>query len=354
MARFLNSRKESIGQSPFDLQFTGEQKVDKVQWHLISYDKRNLIENELTGPEEYRKMIRKSHVNWLNIDGLHDVESLGKMGDLDEDRRHMMANVLDTHARPKLITYNDAVLISIKKLQYQEEDATVSSENLSLIISGNELVSFQERHGSFFDPVRERIRRKRKVIRELGTDYLAYTLLDLLVDEYIHIISRIGERIEDLDDELISHPSTASLEKINSLKAEINYLRKAVIPCREIVFSLKRVDNGLIHKYMSIHLSELESNVELAIDSVNNYREILSDELNLYHTIMAQKLNDILKTLTIFSVIFIPLTFIAGIYGMNFKYMPELDVHYGYYYMLGLMALIGIGMMAYFKFKKWY
>ena len=354
MARFLKSSKESIGQSPFDLQFSGEKKSDKVRWRWIQYNKDELREEELENVREYKELLNDGMVNWLNIDGLHEVDSLAEVGELIENGRHMMAKVLEIHARPKLITYDEAILITVKMLQYQEVEETVASENLSLIISKGQLLTFQEREGDLFESVRDRLRKNRKVIRESGPEYLAYAILDVVVDNYIHIISRIGERIEDLDEELIADPSDDKLERINDLKAEVNYLRKAVIPCREIVFSLNKTDNGLIGKKMGIHLSELGSNVDLAIDSANNYREILSDQMNIYHTIMSQKLNDILKTLTIFSVIFIPITFIVGIYGTNFDFIPELHWHYGYFIMWLVILALALFMLGYFKYKKWF
>ena len=181
-----------------------------------------------------------------------------------------------------------------------------------------------------------------------------FVLLDVIIDNYIYIISQLGEEIEDIDEELIESPSPDRLEDINRYKSELVYLRKIVKPCRELVLNLSKMDSELINDYMDIHLKELQNNIELANETIDNYREILSDQLNVFHTNMSSRLNDILKILTIFSVIFIPITFIVGVYGTNFDNIPELHLKYGYYMMLTLIIALVFLMISYFKRKKWF
>ncbi|WP_430811152.1 MULTISPECIES: magnesium/cobalt transporter CorA [unclassified Carboxylicivirga] len=354
MARFLKSKKESIGLSPYDLIFRGEKKIDYVRLRQINYNAEQLTEQEPQSVDEAAARGVSDGVSWINIDGLHDTDLLKSLTHRLDLPPLIVPDVLDTHRRPRLQEYNNCLSISLKMLQYDEVSNQLSSENLVLVFNTHLLLSFQEKVGTLFDPVRERLRRNRKLIRSSNSDYLAFALLDVVIDNYIHTISRLGEKIEDLDDELIEYPSAESLEKINRYKVEINYLRKIVKPCREMVLSLCKTDSDYINDYLEVHLNELRHNIELANEAVDNYRVILSDQLNIFHTTVAYKLNDVLKTLTIFSVIFIPITFIAGVYGTNFDHIPELHYKYSYFIMWGVIVLTALGMVAYFKRKKWW
>ena len=224
---------------------------------------------------------------------------------------------------------------------------------MSLILTKSVLISFQEKRGDLFEPIRERIRNQKKRIRTSGTDYLAFALLDIVVDNYIYAISVLGDKIEELEDSLFNDPPKGVIDSINRYKQELNFLRRNIKPARDMILSLVKLDSELIADSTQIHFNELLANISLANDSSESYREILSDQLNIYHTTISSKLNDIMKFLTIFSVIFIPLTFIAGIYGTNFDFLPELHYKYSYFIMWGMMLLLAIGMLIYFKIKKW-
>ncbi len=353
MARFLKSREESIGLSPYDLKFLGEQKLDFVRLRLVNYNQEQLTEHELSSVDEFEQFFSKKTVSWINIDGLHDAEVLQKLTENFDIDKLVVADVLDTHRRPKFQEYDNCVFISLKMLQYDDNADKISSENLVLAFNKNLLISFQERVGDVFNPVRERLRKNRKRLRGSNGDYLAFALLDVVIDNYLHIISRLGEKIEDLDDELIEHPSADSLAEINKYKVEISYLRKIIKPCREMILNFCKSDSELIDKRNRVHLQELKHNIEMANEAVDNYREILSDQLNIFHTTVAYKLNDVLKMLTIFSVIFIPITFIAGVYGTNFEHIPELHYKYSYFIMWGVIVAVVLVMILYFKRKKW-
>ncbi|MBS2212207.1 magnesium/cobalt transporter CorA [Carboxylicivirga mesophila] len=353
MARFLKAKKEAIGLSPYELRFLGEQKLDFVKLRLINYSENQLEERELASISEIKDFQSEEAVSWVNIDGLHDTRVLEELiAELKIDKL-VVADVLDTHRRPKLQEYDNCLYVSVKMLQFDDDEDQITSENLVLVFNNNLLISFQERVGDVFNPIRERLRKNKKRIRSANADYLAFALLDVVIDNYLHIISRLGEKIEDLDDELIEKPSSDSLVKINTYKVEISYLRKIIKPCREMIQNLCRLDSELIDDSIQVHLDELRHNIELANEAVDNYRDILSDQLNIFHTTVAYKLNDVLKMLTIFSVIFIPITFIAGVYGTNFDHIPELHYQYSYFIMWGVIIITVLVMLWYFKRKKW-
>jgi magnesium transporter len=268
---------------------------------------------------------------------------------------HMiLADVMNTQARPKVIEHDNCIFISIKMLQQDPETDLISVENLSLILTKSVLLSFQEKKGDVFEPVRERIRKQKKRIRTSGTDYLAFALLDIVIDNYIYIISLLGEKIETLEDNLLDDPKKAVIEEINVYKKELNFLRKNIKPAKDMILGLSKMESDFIDVGTGIHLKELQDNINQAGESSDSYREILSDQLNIYHTTISSKLNDIMKFLTIFSVIFIPLTFIAGIYGTNFDVVPELHYEYSYFIMWGIMLAVAIGMLIYFRKRKWF
>jgi len=353
MARFLKSKKETIGLSPDELRFSGEKKIDNARLRCINYNADDISETELKSVSEVLEFYNPKTTTWLNIDGLHDTEILQQISTLFDIEGIIMASVLETYSRPKIHEYDNCIYLSAKMLQFDEKNDKITAENLSLIFKNNLLISFQERVGDVFNPVRERLRNNKKRLRGSGSDYLTFALLDIVIDNYIHIISRLGDKIEELDSELIINPSTKSLEKINKYKGEINYLSKIINPCREMILNFAKLDSEFIDDEMESFLHELQNNILLAHESVYNYREILSDQLNIFHTTVSYKLNDVLKFLTIFSVIFIPITFIAGVYGTNFDNIPELHYKYGYFIMWAVIIIIVLLMIAYFKRKKW-
>jgi magnesium transporter len=354
MARFIKKQKQEIGVSPDEFLFRGKQKTDEITLRIIDYDAQNLEENAIKKVQEALEFQEKNTVTWLNVDGLHNatiMEEISKGFNLDS---LILAEVMNTGTRPKVVEYQNCVYISIKMLQQNPETNLISVENLSLIITESVLISFQERRGDVFEPVRERIRKQKKRIRNSGTDYLAFALLDIVIDNYIYVISVLGEKIESLEDNLAIEPKQSLILEINNYKRELNFLRKNIKPAREMILALSKIESDLIDETSYIHFKELQDNIDQASDSSDSYREILSDQLNIYHTTISSKLNDIMKFLTIFSVIFIPLTFIAGIYGTNFDILPELHFKYSYFIMWGVMVSVAIGMLIYFKKRKWF
>jgi magnesium transporter len=354
MARFVTKQKNEIGLSPDALLFRGNKKEDYVRLRVIDFDANNLEENIIETVKEALNYRDKNTITWLNIDGLHNISLMKEIAQKFELDHIILADVLNTNARPKVHEYDDCIFISIKMLQQHSETDLISVENLSLILTKSILISFQEKKGDVFEPVRDRIRKQKKRIRNGGTDYLAFALLDIVIDNYIYIISLLGEKIETLEDSLLGNPKQNIIKEINSYKRELNFLRKNIKPAKEMILAFSKIESELINESTNIHFKELLDNINQANESSDSYREILSDQLNIYHTTISSKLNDIMKFLTIFSVIFIPLTFIAGIYGTNFDVLPELHYKYSYFIMWGIMLMVAIGMLIYFRKRKWF
>lgn len=353
MARYVKKHKKEVGMSPDALYFRGQKKIDTVLLRIIDFDANSFEENALKSVKEVLKYQKKDTVTWFNVDGLHNELIMREIADGFKLDTLILASVMDMHARPKITEYSNCILISIKMLQQDADTSSITVENLSLILTEKVLISFQEAKGDVFEPVRERIRLQKKRIRSSGTDYLTFALLDTVVDNYIYIISEFGDKIEDLEGKLIQEPNQSVIDEINVYKRELNYLRKNIIPAKEMILSLSKLDSELIDESTDVYLKELLGNITHAVESTDHYRDILSDQLNIYHTTMSSKLNDIIKFLTVFSVVFIPLTFIAGIYGTNFDNIPELHYKYSYFIMWAVIVLVAIGMLAYFRKKKW-
>lgn len=353
MGRYLKKTKNEIGLSPQELVFRGDKKIDKVQLRIIDFDELTIEEKSIKSIKEILPFTKKNTVTWLNVDGLHDLDLLNEIGEALQLNKFLLADVLETNSRPKIHEYENWVFISIKMLQINEDNNEIKVENLSLIFNDNLLISFQEKRGDFFEPIRERIRNQKRTLRSSRTDYLAFALIDTVIDHYLYVLSSLGEKIESYDDLLLDEPDKKVIEGINSYKKELNYIRKGIKPARDMILTLSKLESDFIHERNKMHFKELVNNINQASDTADSYREILSDQLNIYHMMISSKLNDIMKFLTIFSVIFIPLTFIAGIYGTNFDVLPELHFKYGYYIMLGCMVLITAAMLYYFRKKKW-
>ncbi len=353
MARFIKKHKQEIGLPPDEWYFRGNKKIDEVLLRVIDFDPNNLEENAVKTVKEVLKYQDKDTVTWFNVDGLHNIEVMEEIVKGFQLDKLVIANVMDTQTRPRVQEFSNCIFLSIKMLQHNEKNDSITVENLSLIITDSVLISFQEKKGDVFEPVRERIRNQRKRIRNSGTDYLAFALLDIVIDNYIYIISNLGDKIEGLEESLLLDPKKSVIDNINSYKRELNFLRKNINPAKEMILSLSKMESEFIAENTYVYYKELLENINQATESSDSYREILSDQLNIYHTTISSRLNDIMKFLTVFSVIFIPLTFIAGIYGTNFDVLPELHYKYSYYVMLGVMLVLAIAMLIYFKRKKW-
>lgn len=354
MSRYTRKKKEEIGLSPYALIFRGQKKAEHITITAMDFDQEEVREFGIERTEKISALLGKANLSWLNVDGLHDEKRIEEIGALVGVPFHILSDILNPSLRPKVQEFDNGVFITLKMLQFKEEGRTISVENLSLILTQGCLLSFQEQKGDVFNPVRERIRKHKNKIRTSGVDYLAFALLDVVVDNYIYIIGLMGEKIENLEDRMTDEPRKELLDEINDYKKELNFLRKNIKPAREMILSLVKLESELLQEENRFHFRELQDNITEAGELSDSYREILYDQLNIYHTVMSTRLNDIMRTLTIFSVMFIPLTFIVGVYGTNFDYVPELHWQNGYFIMWVVMVVVAIVMFLLFRRKKWF
>jgi magnesium transporter len=353
MARFFKKREEIKGLSPGSLVFIGNQKVENVRIRVIDYDGTQLKEDELKDIAQGAEFKRTNTVTWINVDGLHDLSLMKKIGDTFDLHPLLMEDILNTGQRPKIEEFENCLFLVLKMLRYDKQKQMIVSEQLSMVLGDTFLLTFQEQPGDVFEPVRERIRKQKARIRGSGTDYLTYALLDCVVENYVFIVERLGEQIEDIEEEVLENAEPAVMEKINTFKREMNFLRKSVRPAREAIMQMSKLDSELIHEQTIPFLKDLQDLITQATEAIDTYRDMLSDQLNLYNSAIGNRMNDIMKVLTIFAAIFIPLTFIAGIYGTNFEYLPELKFKYSYFIFWGVMLGVAVVMLIYFKKKKW-
>lgn len=353
MSRFTKKNKEHIGLSPYALVFRGQKKTEKVLLRVMDFNLEDVSEVELKSTKEIVTFKNSKNLSWLNVDGLDNVELMENLAKVFGIDNNILSDVMNPSVRPKVQEFEKGIFITIKMLQYNEKTQNLSVENLCLIATDNTLISFQEQSGTVFEPIRERIRKHKNKIRTSGSDYLAFALLDIVVDNYIYVIGLLGDKIESLEETMTNDPKKELLDGINSFKRELNFLRKYIKPAKEMIMTLAKMESEFIHPDNRIHFKELQDNIDEATDLSDSYREILYDQLNIYHSTMSTKLNDIMRVLTVYSVIFIPLTFLVGVYGTNFSYLPEKDWHYGYFAMWGIMIITTLLMLWFFKRKKW-
>ncbi|MFH1958473.1 MAG: magnesium/cobalt transporter CorA [bacterium] len=320
---------------------------------LIDYDKQQYAEKEISKIEDCFQYKDSRTVSWINIDGLNDIGMIEKLGAHFGIHPLMLEDVLNTAQRPKIDEYEDYLFIVLKMLKYDEENASVDSEQVSLITGKNIVISFQERSGDVFNPIRDRIRKGKGRIREGGADYLAYALIDAIVDNYFIIPEKYGEIIENMEDNLIREPTPEIFQSLHNLKREMIFLRKAVWPLREVISTMIRGESKLIHKTTVLYLRDVYDHTIQVMDSVESSRDLLSGMVDMYMSSMSNKMNEVMKVLTVIATIFIPLTFIVGIYGMNFNYMPELGWKWAYFAVWGVMIFLAGSMVIYFKKRKW-
>lgn len=352
MTALIKKRSEKSGLPPGTLIHIGEKKTKKVKITLIDYDEIHFEEQEIQTVDGCFTFKEKPTVTWINVDGLHQVEILEKLGACYGLHSLVLEDILNTDQRPKMEDYGGYLYIVLKMLEYDQRGPFLP-EQISLILGPNFVLSFQEREGDVFDPIRERLRSGTGRIRKLGADYLAYALLDSIIDHYFIVLEKLGEKIEFLEEKLVSQPTSETLQVIHQLKKEMIFLRKAVWPLREVINNLERGESLLIQQTTGIFLRDLYDHTIQVMDTVETFRDMVSGMLDIYLSSVSNRLNAVMKVLTIIATIFMPLTFMAGIYGMNFKYMWGLEWKWGYPALLLLMLAIGGFMLIYFKKRKW-
>ncbi len=353
MPRFLKKTSKKAGLPPGTLVHIGERKTEKVRISVIDYDETQFEQGAVKTVEECFPFKDKPTVTWINIDGLHDVKVIEKLGRYFDLHPLLLEDILNTEQRPKMEDFGSYIFLVFKMLYYDDKTEQIEAEQVSLILGPNWVITFQEREGDVFNAVRERIKKGKGRIRKMGADYLAYSLVDAVVDHYFIILEEFGGKIEDTETELATNPMRETLQTIRTMKREMIFLRKSVWPLRELVSGLERGESPLIHESTGIYLRDVYDHTVQVIDTVESFRDMISGMLDIYLSSISNRMNEVMKVLTIFAAIFIPLTFVAGIYGMNFEYMPELRWHWGYFGVLIVLASIASAMLVYFRRKRW-
>jgi magnesium transporter len=353
MPRLMKKRSTKTGLPPGALVHVGEESTREVGITVVAYDEARFQEDEVNTIEVCFPLEDKPGVTWINVDGIHQVEILERLGDCLAIHPLVLEDILNTDQRPKLEDFDEYVFIVLKMFRYDGQSSEMEVEQVSLILGHKFVISFQEKPGDVFDPIRERIRDNKGRIRRMGADYLAYALLDTVVDNYFVVLEQIGEKVEFLEEELVTNPTAETLQTIHNLKRDMIFLRKSVWPLREVIGGLERGEASLIGESIVVYLRDIYDHTIQVIDTIETFRDMISGMLDIYLSSVSNRMNEVMKVLTIITTMFIPLTLIAGLYGMNFKYMPELEWRWGYPMVWLVMLAIGVLMLIYFRRKKW-
>jgi magnesium transporter len=353
MARLMKKRSIKAGLPPGSLVYIGDKRAGEAKVNVITYDEHQFQEKTFKKVEECFVFKNKASITWIDVDLVNQTNIVEKLGECHLLHPLVLEDILNTDQRPKMEDFGDYLYIVVRMLAANGSNGDIESEQLSLILGPNYLISFQEKEGDVFNTVRERLRADKGRIRKAGADYLAYCLLDAIVDNYFVVLEKHGERIELLEDQLVANPTPATLQTLHALKRDMIFLRKSVWPLREVIAGLEREGVSLISDSTRLYMRDVYDHTIQVIDALETFRDILSGMLDIYLSSVSHRLNEVMKVLTIIATIFIPLTFIVGLYGMNFKYMPELQWHWGYPAVLLLMFIISLFMVAFFRKKKW-
>lgn len=355
------------------LPMASEKPLERPKITIIDYDEQHYHEAEVKEVEECFRFKDRPTVTWINIDGLHQMEVLEKLGSCYGIHPLVLEDIL-TDQRPKIEDYDDYIFIVLKMLYYDEKgdkkaeerdggegeededdlgDTNLDMDQVSMILGPNFIISFKEKEVDVFNPLRDRLRTAKGKIRKQGSDYLAYSMIDAIVDHYFLIMEKLGDRFEDLEDVVVSNPEPGILPTIYNLKRDMLFLRKSVWPLREAISKMQRSDSPLVSEAIKIYLRDVYDHTIQVIENIETFRDMSASLLETYLSSLSNKLNEVIKLLTIISTIFIPLTFLAGLYGMNFRFMPELESPLGYPAVLILMLMVVVIMMVYFRKKEW-
>jgi magnesium transporter len=340
------------GTDPGTLLYTGNKIIENPTISVIDYNGRDLHEIEIEDVNELASYRNQDSVTWINVEGLYNVGIIEQIGNIFGIHPLAMEDILNINQRSKVDFYDRYIYIVLRMLNYNEILDMFEAEQISIILGNGFLISFQEEPGDSFNPVRERIRKHGKIV-ERGADFLAYSLLDIIIDGYFVALERMGEWIETLEGDILQKPSNKRTLEISDLKRDAIFLRRNIWPVREVVHTLTRNDEALIASETRFFINDLYDHVVQVIDNLENDRDMIGALMELYLSNISNRMNEIMKTLTMIATIFIPITFITSLYGMNFKYMPELDYKYSYPIVLGVILLISVVMIMYFRKKKW-
>lgn len=342
-----------IGLPPGALVFTGDKKLDEVEIKLITYDEVDFYEEtiQLDKLKEHLKLRKK--VLWIDIIGLHDVEVLEKIGVLFGIHKLTLEDILNVDQRPKMEAFEDYLFATMKMIQCPTPESPIDDEQISFLLKDGILLTFQEKKGDVFNFVRSRLADPKRTVRQRKADYLLYSLLDAVIDNYFIVMENVGERIENLESQAMTSPGSETLSALYLQRREMMDLRRTVYPLREVIGSFDKYADDKISPETRPFIRDLYENTIQVIETMEVFRDMSSGVLDLYMNSLSNRMNNIMKVLTVISTIFIPLSFVAGVYGMNFDNMPELHWKYGYFYVIGGMGLAIVGMLVFFRKKDW-
>lgn len=353
MAKSHKKSQKPAGASPGTIAYVGRERTAPVTITRIRYTTEGVEDPQPISVKDALPESNPSGVTWYTVDGVHDVEILRILGENFGLHPLVVEDVANTSQRPKIEEFDSYIFVALKMITYANSEQHIESEHSSIIIGKGWVISFLEDAGDVFEPVRQRIKSGKGRIRRMGADYLAYALIDAVVDGYFQVLEQLGEDIERTEEEVVNNAKASTLRSVHRLKRELIFLRRSVWPMRETVNSLIRDESDLVTDETRLFLRDLYDHTIHTIDTIETQRDIVSGMLDVYLSSVSNKMNQVMKLLTVMSSIFIPLTFLAGIYGMNFEYMPELHMLWAYPVLLVVMLLIAISLLVFFRRKEW-
>jgi magnesium transporter len=342
-----------VGMPPGSLVYTGDKGHLPAKITITRYNEDKIVEHHFDSFNQCQLAGDAGEVTWINVSGISKVTDLENVGECFKIHPLVLEDILEVGQRPKVEDYEDYLYIVLNSILPAAGAEELVAEEISLVLGPHYLLSFYAGDGDIYAPIRERLLQAKGRIRKLGADYLAYALIDLVVDNYFVELERFGDQMESLEDEVVANPSPQTLRDVHLFKNDMIMLRKSLWPLREVIARLERRESPLISENLGNYFRDVYDHIVIAIDTVETYRDILSGMLDIYLSSMSNRLNSIMKVLTIIATIFMPLTFITSLYGMNFKHMPELQWEYGYFMVLGMVVVIAFTMVEYFRRKGW-
>lgn len=352
MKRNKRIRKKT-GLPPGSIIYTGGEKTHLPEISLFKFNTEFYEEREAIADENLKLLVTEDTVTWINVNGVHDTDLISKFEKDFNIHTLLLEDIANVNQRPKIDSYGDYLFFSLKMLSYNSDTKEIDNEQVSFVLGKNFLISFQEKPGDIFDHVRERIRHNQGKVRHKQADYLCYTLIDLIVDYYFHIIEIIGDEIDELEDIILINPLQENLQAIQNNKKQLLMLRKAIFPLREAIYKLVKNEYQLVETKTVKYFNDVYDHTVQIIETIESQRDMNSGLKDIYLSGVSMQMNKVMQVLTLIATIFIPLTFIVGIYGMNFEYMPELSWRYGYFIIMGIMFAISVFLVIFFKKKRW-
>ncbi len=346
MRKFVGRKSRKSGLAPGTMVHIGTRTTGKIKIRGMDYNGTYFKEVVTSNVAEVLPMRETRAATWINVDGIHDISLIERLGKHYGLHPLVLEDIVSTSQRPKVEYFGKYIYFVLKLLHYDDSSAEVFAEQVSLVLGKNFVLSFQETEGDVFDPIRARI-------RSMKADYLLYSIIDAVVDNYFVILEKIGERIENLEEDIVENPSQSTLRQLHRLKREIIYITKSVWPLREAISTLQRTESELVRPETNVFLRDVYDHAVQVIDTAETLRDILAGMLEIYLSGISNKMNEIMKVLTVISTVFIPLSFVASLYGMNFVHMPELDMWWAYPAVILVMLAMAFTMLLYFKRKGW-